>query len=133
MGKLSLLSSVTLAQEDSRFHLSLIARSRIARLRGQQLRNEDVFDSEEAPGDPLFEVIAKEGFQRLTIGFDPIEPPVISQHGAIVLDEPSEPRKHGVHVVENAPVLILLHSSVLCLKKARVEDVRQFRILCQAI
>src|SRR5215469_6799302 len=118
MGKLSLLSSVTLAQEDSRFHLSLITRSRIARLRGQQPRNKDVFEPEEALGDPLFEVIAKDSFQRLTIGFDPIGPPVISQYGAIILDEPREPRKHSVHVVENASVFILLHGSVLCLTKA---------------
>jgi hypothetical protein len=41
--------------------LELITRLRIARLRGQQLTNEDVFDPEEALGDPLFEVIAKEG------------------------------------------------------------------------
>lgn len=99
------------------------------RLGVQQLRHEDILAGQPALGKTLLEVVAQESVERLAIGFDAIGPPIVGQQLAIFFNERTEPRDHGVYIVEGQALIIVVHGGVLGRAEAAINRFRETGIL----
>jgi hypothetical protein len=89
----------------------------------------NILAGQPALGKTLLEVIAQEGVERLAIGFDAIEPPIVAQQLAIFVNERAEPRDHSVHIIEGQGLFIVVHGGVLGRAEVAINRFREAGIL----